>query len=84
MNDSHHIVDVSSPSRWATRAAEVLATAITHSIEQRDRCLPRYQRRLHTYARCSPSWPSTPLSGPRSPLFRSMNGSCPSTVHRAT
>jgi 6-phosphogluconolactonase len=37
--DSYHLLDVSAPGRWVNRAAEVLATAIAHSIEQRGRCL---------------------------------------------
>ena len=39
MNDSYHVLDVSAPARWSSRAADVLATAIAHSIERRDRCL---------------------------------------------
>ncbi|MDH3293769.1 MAG: 6-phosphogluconolactonase [Acidimicrobiia bacterium] len=39
MSDSYHLLDVTAPGRWVARAAEVLATAVDHSIERRGRCL---------------------------------------------
>lgn len=39
MSPDRHLLDVTSPQRWAERAAEVMATAMIAAVDRRERCL---------------------------------------------
>ena len=39
MSDGYHLLDVSPPTRWAQRAADIMAAAIAAAIERSDRCV---------------------------------------------
>ncbi len=39
MTSDRHVLDVTSPHRWAGRAADVVAAAMVAAVDQRERCL---------------------------------------------
>lgn len=62
MTDELHTLDISSPERWAERAADVMAAAIGQAIGRSGRCLMALSGGS-TRVRCSTPWPIATCCG---------------------